>query len=158
MVLQNILFLRTNFREMLLPTDKTVHQDEIAFYWIEDELLCTISKSSERTVDNIKRSFQLIEQLTRGKKICILSDISAAGYHSELVRSVTADLSARQFKAMAMVSDSSYGKLVGNTFISLSGLTIPARLFAYENEARKWLECETLNKTNDLQAPRQSLA
>jgi len=125
---------------MELPKDIEVYQDELAFYWMEnDMLLCSVTKSTPRTVENIISTFELIEEITEGKKVCLLSDTTATGSRPDYARAISIKMVVNYFKALAMFSISPFGKLVVNSFITVSCEPIPMKLFSNELEAREWL-------------------
>src|SRR5579885_3646685 len=118
---------------MKRPLDLEIFQDEQAEYWMENDiLLCSVCKPNFRTLDGTKNSFQLIEKITNGKKVCLLSDISSAGQGSHGVREVSMLLAPKHFKAMALITSSSFGSLLGIMFLSLSKQPLPMQLFGNE--------------------------
>ena len=122
------------------PPDKEIFEDELAEYWMEtDELLCSICKPNPRTLEATKKSFELIEKITHGKKVCLLSDTTAASQGSEKVREYSLTVTQRHFKAMALITSSSFSNLLVNTFMTISKQAIPMRLFNNEKEAREWI-------------------
>lgn len=122
-------------------SDSEIFHDEQAEYWMEgDDLLCSICKPNVRTLEATKSSFELMEKITGGKKVYLLSDISAAGQGSHEVRNFSISAAPKRFKAMALVTSSSFGSLLGNMFLSLSKQPMPMKLFRNEKEAREWID------------------
>ncbi len=129
---------------MKLPSDKEIFRDELAVYWIEnDELLCSVCTSNPRTFVATKNSFDLIDKITGGRKVCLLSDISAAGRGADKVRQLSVEGSKKHFKLMALITSSAFGSLLGNTFMTISGQPLPMKLFTNEKEAREWVGRKT---------------
>jgi hypothetical protein len=123
------------------PIDVKIFQDELADYWLENDiLLCSVCKAAPRSVEALERSFQLIAEITNGRKVCLLTDTSVAGFGSEKARGFSISASGNHFKAMAMISNASYSSLLVNTFMTFNAQPLPMNMFSNESEARKWLE------------------
>src|SRR5436305_386232 len=101
---------------MELPADKEIFEDELAEYWMEtDELLCSICKPNPRTLEATKKSFDLIKKITVGRRVCLLSDTTCASQGTEEVRQYSLTASPQHFKAMALITSSSFSSLLVNT-------------------------------------------
>ncbi|MGZ3864291.1 MAG: STAS/SEC14 domain-containing protein [Bacteroidia bacterium] len=126
---------------MKRPVNSEIFQDEQAEYWMEgDDLLCSVCKPQARTLEATKNAFKLIGEVTGGKTVYLLSEISSAGQGSHEVREFSIAAAPKHFKAMALITSSSFGALLGNMFLSLSRQPIPMKLFKEEKEAREWLD------------------
>lgn len=125
---------------MKRPNESEIFEDELAEYWMENkDLLCSVCKPAIRTLESTKNAFELIEKITDGRKVCLLSDISSAGQGSAKVRELSIAGSVKHFNAMALITSSAFGALLGNMFMSLSRQPIPMKLFNNETEAREWV-------------------
>jgi hypothetical protein len=121
--------------------DGKIYEDDIAVYWLENEiLLCSICKPITRTVPMLEKSFRLIEEITNGRKVCLLTDTSVAGSGSPEAREFSLNASGNHFNAMAMISSASFSSLLVNTFMTFSSQPIPMKIFSNEEEAREWLK------------------
>ena len=123
------------------PLDTKIYHDDIAVYWLENEiLLCSICKPTTLTIELLKKSYSLIDEITNGRKVCLLTDTSLAGSSSANTREYSINASANCFKAMAMISKASYSSLLVNTFMTFSTQLVPMKIFTNEEEARIWIK------------------
>lgn len=120
--------------------DKTTIKGEIADYYFDDGILVSVSKSTKRTIDNIKSNVSLVKELTNNQPVPLLIYLS---------NSPVPDLAAREFsktqlpiiyKAMAMVSKPSLAKFIMNILFSLQKPPIPMKSFSNDKDAKEWLK------------------
>lgn len=58
---------------MTPPTDRQIFEGEIATYWFDDDgILVSLSKSLKRTAANITGNIALVKQITNNKKVPLL--------------------------------------------------------------------------------------
>lgn len=124
------------------PAGATVYEKELATFWLDDNgILYAKAKNAERTLEIQQRTYDFIRQLSRSKKVCLLTDLSSGGSTQD---AETREYMAREmpfiFKAMALISTSAFGRLNTNTFMMAKGLPVPVRSFDSEDEARAWLK------------------
>ena len=126
---------------MRRPIDKEIFEDELADFWFDDDgILCAQAKQTKRTLEKQKATYALVRQITGNRMVCLLSDVTSVGPQDKETREYAAEQLPELFKAMAVFADSSFGKLVINTFVSFSGEPIPIRMFDNEDDARTWLK------------------
>ncbi len=126
---------------MTPPSGVEIYHDDLAIYWLENEaLLCSVCKPASRTVEALQESFRLIRKITNGRKVCLLTDTSAAGFGSQKAREFSLNSSPDHFKAMAMISGAPYSSLLVNTFMTFSVQPIPMKIFNSEKDAREWIK------------------
>jgi hypothetical protein len=123
------------------PKDKSkIYMGEMATFWFdEDGVLCAITNNSPRTIENLRRNFDFIRQITGDKKSCLLSDITHSAALDKKAREFSAEEFPKLFKAMAIYSSNDYGKLVADPFIVMKEQSIPIKYFSDEYSAREWL-------------------
>ena len=125
---------------MKAPENVQVIEGDLASFWLEEpRLLCAIAKGTVRNRESQQASFDLIRTITKGNKVCLLTEISKAGIQDPGAREVSSREIAELFFAMATLSTHVYGKLITETFIQLQGEPIPIRHFTSESQARIWL-------------------
>jgi hypothetical protein len=125
---------------MKLPEDKEIYRTEIAEFWFTDDgILNCNALPVERTIENINESFSLVEKISGGKRLCLITDLSNTGVQKKKERDFATEHLARYYKAMAVISESEFGKSIANIFLMIYNLPIPVKLFTKENEAREWI-------------------
>ncbi len=68
---------------MTLPTDRQIFEGEIATYWFDDDgILVSLSKSLKRTVANITGNIALVKQITNNKKVPLLIYLKTLPYQT----------------------------------------------------------------------------
>ena len=123
------------------PKDKSkIFIGELATFWFDEEgILCAITNNTPRTLENLKRNFDFIRQVTGDKKSCLLSDITNGTAPDKVAREFSAQEFPKLFKAMAVFSGNDYGKLITDPFIVMKDHPIPIKYFSDEYAAREWL-------------------
>jgi hypothetical protein len=123
-----------------IPTDRPVYEGEIATYWFEAGILVSLSKSTKRTVENIKGNAALIQQLTGGKPVPLLIYLCNSPVPDKATRRFSAEQLPKIYKAMAMVSSAGLASLVMKMVFTLKPAPIPTRHFTDPQEAKAWLQ------------------
>lgn len=125
---------------MTPPINAKVYDGELADFWFDEEgILCAVSKMVPRTVENQKENYELIRQITGGKRVCLLADNTLTYEHDDTTRKLMATEIPKVFKAMAVFSRTIFGQAVSDTFLYYQGSLIPIKTFKNEPEARAWL-------------------
>ncbi|MEX0685501.1 MAG: STAS/SEC14 domain-containing protein [Balneolales bacterium] len=128
---------------MLKPPPHTeVFEMPIATIWLDKEegIYCGISKSGEqRTPEFMQKNIELFKDYIGDRKICILLDVTNASEISRETREFSAREFPKLFKAIAMMSNSSFGKMIANLFFTIKPQPYPTKMFTNEEEARAWL-------------------
>ncbi|ALW85746.1 hypothetical protein AUC43_11985 [Hymenobacter sedentarius] len=125
---------------MTSPVDKQVFEGEIATYWFDEGILVSVSKSPERTVENITKNVALVKEITNNKRAPLLIYLS----NSPIPRKETRKFASAQlpliYSAMAMVSKPGLAKFIMNILFALKAPPIPMKSFADEKLAKAWLQ------------------
>lgn len=125
---------------MKLPENTPVFEAEIATYWFEnDGILYSKSKSPTRTLENIKRNIEFVKSITNNKKVCLLVYLTPSGKPNKTTRDYVAEQLPNIYSAMAIVSKSGLGKMVMNFIFKLNKPTIPMKTFSNKEDAKQWL-------------------
>jgi hypothetical protein len=122
-----------------IPTDKPIFEGEIATYWIEDGILISLSKSTLRTVENIRRNVALVQQITGGKRVPLLIYLSNSAVPDKATQKFSREQVPVIYSAMAMVSKPGLAQFIMKLLFSFQTPPIPMRNFDNEQEAKAWL-------------------
>jgi hypothetical protein len=126
---------------MKLPENKETFDTEIGTYWFdEDGILNSLSKSPMRTVENTRHNFELVKRITHGKPVCHLVHVTNSKKPSKETRDYVNSELPNVYKAMAMVSGSGLGQIIMGFLFKFMKPTIPMKSFSSEQEAREWLK------------------
>ncbi len=106
----------------------------------ENGILCSIAKNIPQTIDEAKQSMIIFQEITGGKKVCLLSDNTDAPPVNKEMRDYAAEVIPEIAKAIAVMSDSAVGKMAANLFFKLKKQPYPVKFFNDENEAKEWLK------------------
>ena len=125
---------------MTPPNNAKVYEGELADFWFDEEgFLCAVSKMVPRTFENQTGNYELIRQITGGKRVCLLEDNTLTYEHDDTTRKLMATEIPKVFKAMAVISRTVFGQAVSDTFLCYQGTPVPIKTFKDEPEARAWL-------------------
>ncbi|MBI3135885.1 MAG: hypothetical protein HYZ14_14500 [Bacteroidetes bacterium] len=127
---------------MKIPTNVNVtHWETSSFWYDENGILCSISKKHEpQSLEQSKKTVEAFMKLVKGKKICLLMDVTNSPETSKEVRDYAANEFPKFVKALAMISDSPLGKMLANIFFRIKTQPYPTRMFTDEEKAKEWLK------------------
>jgi hypothetical protein len=127
---------------MEIPQNITTIDWPTSILWFDENgILCAISKKSPpQTLEETKKSIEEFYLITKGKKVCLLLDITNSNPASKEVRDYVANEMPKITKALAMVSNSPLGKMIANLFFGLKPPPYPTKMFTNEQEAKEWLK------------------
>ena len=127
---------------MKIPKDGTkIHDHPLATLWFDkDGILHKISKKTPRTVDTVADLYRHIRLATEGNKVCAIFEVSDETASNEEVREYLKKEIPKLFKAVAFLSTTPTGTMVGIITSILAPHHLPTNVFRNENGARKWLE------------------
>lgn len=113
----------------------------LADYWVDDDdILHGISKDAPRNAETVKENFDLIRQITGGKKVCVIIDNThTKPYNIEDLKTLIKE-GNQVYRAVAYVSRSPIGKMVGGISEQLNPHgSAPIRVFDNTENALKWI-------------------
>jgi hypothetical protein len=126
---------------MKIPENKETFDTEIGTYWFdEDGMLNSLSKSPTRTVANTKANFELVKRITNNQKVCHLVYLTNSKKPDKATIDFVNSELPKVYKAMAMISKSGVGEIIMNVLFKFMKPVIPMKTFTDEKEARKWLK------------------
>lgn len=123
-----------------MTSAKQSWQCAIAEYWFDgDGILYGVSKDAPRTVDLLRKNFDLIREITGGQKVCGIYDLThTRAYDIETFNYLQEGL-AEAFKAIAYVSRSPVGNVLSFMSCYMISAPMPVKIFESRGEARKWI-------------------
>ncbi len=127
---------------MTPPPNVKVYDWSTSIFWFdEDGILHSVSKSTNRvSIEEAKSQIEEFKKMVGDKKVCFLADATNSSETTKEVRDYAASEFPKLFKALAIISSSPLGKMLGNLFFKLKKQPYPVRMFNNENEAREWLK------------------
>jgi hypothetical protein len=118
-----------------------IQNHPLAVIWIDNEgILHKVSKNVPRTPADVKHLYSSIRTMTNGKKVCALMEVSKEGISDKETRDILKKEIPETFSALAIMSSTPLGKMIGSLIAVLAPSNIPAKVFDSEAEARKWLK------------------
>jgi hypothetical protein len=122
------------------PENAQLHEGDFATYWFDDEgILHSRSKSTLRTRENAERNFDLIRKISGGKKVCLLVYLAFTKKPDKETREYMVQGMPSVYKAMAIVSKFGLGNFVMALLFKFQKPVIPMKTFSDEAEAKEWL-------------------
>ncbi len=124
-----------------IPTDKKIIQGTIAdYYFMDNGILVSLSKSPKRTIENIRANKELIAQITGNKKVPLLIYLTSSPMPNKATRKYVNQVLPEMYTAMAMISDNGLGKFIMNVLFKFNKPVIPMKSFSNEADAVAWLK------------------
>ena len=122
------------------PPGANVVETELGQYWFDEEgILNSLSKSPLRTLENTRKNFEIIRHMSGHRRVCLLVHLSRSARPDKATLTYVAGQLPTVYKAMAMVSDSNIGSLIMNLLFRFNAPSIPMKSFSTEVQARQWL-------------------
>jgi hypothetical protein len=123
-----------------IPIDRPVYEGEIATYWFEDDgILVSLSKSTPRTVEIIERNVALVKRITNDTPAPLLIYLARSPVPDRETRAFSAQQVPVIYRAMAMVSEPGLSRPVMRIVFALQPPPIPTKSFTDAEAARAWL-------------------
>ena len=113
---------------------------EIADYKFHEGILYSYSKSPKRTIKNITDNIALVKQITNGKKVPLLINISNSPVPDKATRQFSTEQLPNVYKAIAMVSKPGLAQLIMNILFKFKPPPIPMKSFSNDKDAKAWLQ------------------
>ena len=129
-----------NAQQIKPPADAEIVKGEIADYWYKDGLLYSYSKSTKRTVENIRDNVALVKEITGGKKVQLLIYLSPSPVPDKATRKFSTEQLPQVYKAMAMVSKPGLAQFIMTILFRLKPPPVPMKQFSNDVDAREWLK------------------
>ncbi len=123
-----------------IPTDRQTFEGEIATYWMDDGILVSLSKSTLRTVANIRENGELVMRITDNKKVPLLIYLKNSPIPDKETQKFSREQLPKIYTAMAMISQPGLAKFIMNLLFKLQSPPIPMKNFTDVKEAKEWLK------------------
>ncbi len=121
-------------------TDRQIFEGEIATYWFNDDgILVSLSKSPKRTIENITGNIALVRRIANSRKVALLIYLSNSPVPDKETRKFAAEQLPNVYTAMAMISKPGLATLIMKVLFRLKPPPIPMKNFSDDKEARLWL-------------------
>ena len=122
------------------PKDADIIETPTSTSWLDEEgFICSNSKKSSLNIEASRKSLEIFLQKYGNRKYCFLVDVTNASHGNREQRELVTKEILKIANAIAFISNSVFGRMIGNLFISLTSLPCPAKFFENEEEARMWL-------------------
>jgi len=123
-----------------IPTDRQTWEGEIATYWFTDEgILVSLSKSVLRTVENISSNVALVRSITNNKPVPLLIYLANSPVPDKQTRKFSAEQVPLIYSAMAMVSKPGLSHFIMKILFGIKPPPIPMKSFTDDKAAKEWL-------------------
>jgi hypothetical protein len=122
------------------PADRETFEGEIATYWFEDGMLISLSKSVQRTVENIAGNVAFVKQLTDNKPVPLLIYLAPSPVPDKATRKFSTEQLPVIYTAMAMVAKPGLSRFIMNILFALKPPPIPMKSFTNDKDAKEWLK------------------
>lgn len=124
-----------------IPTDRQIWESDIATYWFTDDgILVSLSKSIRRTVENISSNVALVQSITNNRPVPLLIYLTNSPIPDKATRKFSTEQLPLIYSAMAMVSKPGLSKFIMNILFSLKPPPIPMKSFTDDKVATLWLQ------------------
>ena len=123
------------------PTDRETWKGEIATYWFDDNgILVSLSKSILRTVENISSNVKLVRSITDNKPVPLLIYLANSPIPDKQTRKFSTEQLPVIYSAMAMVCKPGLSKFIMNILFGIKPPPIPMKSFTNDKVATEWLK------------------
>jgi hypothetical protein len=124
-----------------IPTDRQTWEGEIAAYWFDDNgILISLSKSVLRTIENISANVALVKSITNNKPVPLLIYLANSPIPDKQTRKFSTEQLPLIYSAMGMVCKPGLSKFIMNILFGLKTPPIPMKSFTDDVAAREWLK------------------
>ncbi len=124
------------------PAGAAITHTPTSIYWFDgDGILCSITKKAPApTLEQTKHQLEEFNKIARGRKFCMLLDVTHTVPSAKAVREYAAVELPKLVLAMAMISASPMGRMLANLFFAIKPPSYPCKMFSTENQAKEWLQ------------------
>ena len=123
------------------PTDRETWEGEISTYWFDDNrILVSLSKSVLRTVENISSNVTLVRSITNNKPVPLLIYLANSPIPDKQTRKFSTEQLPVIYSAMAMVCKPGLSKFIMNILFGIKPPPIPMKSFTNDKVATEWLK------------------
>ena len=119
------------------PENTDILETASSISWLDEEgFTCSISrKSSPQSIEESRKSMEAFIKKYGNKKYCFLIDVTHAAPTNKEGREYADKTLPEVAKAIAIINNSVFGKMLGSLFLGLTAPPYPAEIFDNEKEA-----------------------
>jgi hypothetical protein len=122
------------------PDDAILIETPVTSFWLDkDGILYSQPRDIKRTEENVKQSFAILKERLGNKKVCLISDTTYTPPYTMDARLLVAEEMPKLVKAVAIISCSPMGRMVGNTLFLARKTPYPVKMFDDPEEAKEWI-------------------
>jgi hypothetical protein len=124
---------------LTVDTTKLVKGEIADYYFDEEGILYSYSKSPKRTVELIKANIELVKKITGNKPVPLLIYLCDSPIPDKATRKFSTEQLPHVYKAMAMVSKPGLSSFIMTILFKLKTPPIPMKSFTDHEKAKEWL-------------------
>ena len=117
-------------------------ESSASYVWLDsDGILVVVNKPvAVHTKTHAEESVAIVMEVSAGIPRPLLIDISDVKTMSREAREIYANVSSKErVRAVGLITKSAMSRILGNFFLSFNRPSVPVKLFADSDLARKWL-------------------
>ncbi|MCE3229010.1 MAG: hypothetical protein K0S32_3561 [Bacteroidetes bacterium] len=122
------------------PDDAEIIETPVTSFWLDSEgILYSHPRDVERTEENVKHSLAILKERLGDKKVCMISDTTYTPPYTVDARILLAEEMPKMLKAVAVLSCSPLGKMIGSKLFMSKPLPYPVKMFDDPDKAKEWI-------------------
>mgnify|MGYP000864554572 CR=1 FL=1 len=126
--------------DMMTPPPDALISPSGPIWLNEDGIIITITTATYQTLEDAKVNMEYSKKMTAGTPRPMLVDMSKVrSINKEAREEYVKKIDEPFITAVALLTNSNISRMVGNFFIGLNNMQIPAKLFTDPEKARVWL-------------------
>lgn len=124
-----------------IPPDVEVHELDTIFLWFDEDGIGNIISRNigKRTLERVQKTIESLKRIAPDEKMCMIVDTTFSSENTREARQYATKEFPTLFKALAVVSSSTFGRMVANIYVAVSSQPYPIKFFKSEQEAKEWL-------------------
>jgi hypothetical protein len=125
-----------------IPANAIVYDTPTSIFWIDETgiIYAIIKDIKTQTLEDAKENIADFKKVIGERKVCLLIDVTNSAESSKEIRDYIAIEFPKFVKAIAMLSQSAFGKMLANLFFTIKTQPYPTKMFTDEKEAKEWLK------------------
>jgi len=124
-----------------IPADATVKYSESGAVWLDscNIIISVTVDGREHTLEDAKDRILAFDKIYNGVPRPLIVDFTLVkSINREAREYYSCDKNKKKIKALAIVTGSVIGRLVGNFFMRIHNNQLPSKIFSNVEEAKKW--------------------
>ncbi len=127
---------------MLVPKNAEIYDTPTSIFWFDENgIICAVIKNIKTpTLEDAIENVEDFKKVIGERKVCLLIDVTNSAESSKEIRDYAANEFPKFVKAIALLSQSAFGKMLANLFFTIKSQPYPTKMFTDEKEAKEWLK------------------